>query len=159
MSPGQALPLRDIHLPPPPGWWPPAPGWWLLAALALVLLWLATRWLLRRWRLRRARRRLLAASRALALAHPPERDPLGWLAGASELLRRAVREHAPQALPLQGEAWLRFLDGDLPGAPFSAGPGRLLLDGPYRPALDAGAVAPLPALLRARLLQLPEPAR
>ena len=28
--------LRDIHLPPEPGFWPPAPGWWILA-LILVL--------------------------------------------------------------------------------------------------------------------------
>ena len=30
------LPLRDIHLPGPIGWWPPAVGWWLVAALVLA---------------------------------------------------------------------------------------------------------------------------
>jgi hypothetical protein len=36
--------LRDIHLPPPAGWWPLAPGWWILIGIALLLLtWLAWR--------------------------------------------------------------------------------------------------------------------
>jgi len=46
--------LKDIHLPPPVGWWPPAPGWWLLAALGLLVLYSA--W--RIWRKRRRRRAL-----------------------------------------------------------------------------------------------------
>lgn len=29
--------LRDIHVPPPVGWWPPAPGWWILAVVGAVL--------------------------------------------------------------------------------------------------------------------------
>ena len=41
----EELPLRDIHLPAPVGWWPPAPGWWLLAGLMLaVIIWLFWRW-------------------------------------------------------------------------------------------------------------------
>ncbi len=44
--------LRDVHAPPPVGWWPPAPGWWVLCALILVsLAYLAYRF----WRARRAR--------------------------------------------------------------------------------------------------------
>ena len=159
MSPGEALPLRDIHLPPEPPWWPPAPGWWLLAALLLILLLVAGRWLAARWRLRRARRRLLAACAELERRHPPREQPLAWLAGASELLRRAVRQHAPEALPLQGEAWVRFLDGGRADAPYSTGAGRLLLDGPYLRQLEADAIDGLPALLRERLDTLPEARR
>jgi hypothetical protein len=159
MNPAGALPLRDIHLPPEPSWWPPAPGWWLLAVVLLVLLALAARWMLRRWQLWRARQRLLLECAALTRLHPPDSDPVGWIAGASELLRRATRQHAPEALTLQGEDWLRFLDHDLPGAPFSQGPGRLLLEGPYQRTLDPDAVAALPRLLRERLLELPEARR
>lgn len=48
--------LKDLHLPPPPGFWPIAPGWWLLAILCCVLIGLAIRALLI-WRRRNAYRR------------------------------------------------------------------------------------------------------
>src|SRR5690606_35110615 len=49
------LPLRDIHLPPPVGWWPPAPGWWILAGVLLLAIGAAL--VLRRAHRRRALRR------------------------------------------------------------------------------------------------------
>ena len=43
----EPLPLRDIHLPEPVGWWPPAIGWWLLPVCVLGLIVLLI-WLIRR---------------------------------------------------------------------------------------------------------------
>ncbi len=57
------------------------------------------------------------------------------LGAASELLRRAARRRAPQAALLQGEDWLRFLDGQA-RRDFSEGDGRLLLDGGFRRQVD-----------------------
>ncbi|RLB67278.1 MAG: DUF4381 domain-containing protein, partial [Deltaproteobacteria bacterium] len=40
MNPTQQSPLaalKDIHLPPAPGWWPPAPGWWFVTFVVLTL--------------------------------------------------------------------------------------------------------------------------
>lgn len=143
--------LRDIHLPAAPPWWPPAPGWWILAMLALaVLAWLAWR-LRRRARLARRRRLLERAWRELVERHPAEREPAALVAGLSELLRRSARMHAPHALGLQGEAWLAFLDGDDARRPFRDGPGRLLLDGPYRPAVPAADAQALAQLVAERL--------
>jgi hypothetical protein len=144
--------LRDIHLPPPPPWWPPAPGWWLLAALLLVAVLVLAVNLRRRRRVARERARLRAAITQVRAGHgaAPAR-----LAAASELLRRACRVHAPHALALQGEAWLRFLDEGIDGAPFSTGPGRLLLDGPWRRDVDAAAVDAVLDLVEARLLLMP----
>lgn len=156
MSAGGALSLRDIHLPAEPGWWPPAPGWWLLAAVVAGLAWLILRWLRRRVQRRRRRRLLTAAMDALLADCPAESRPLQLLAGLSELLRRACRSYAPGALGLAAEEWLEFLDGDDPLQPFSRGPGRLLLDGPYRPTVDAGQVLALLPLVRARLQRLAE---
>ncbi len=132
--------LRDIHPPPPPPWWPPAPGWWALAGLAAAAL-AALLW----WRRRRVRPAPLAAALK-------ELEALDSLEGAelaaalSLLLRRLVAAlDGSDAAALAGEAWLRHLDAALEGAPFSRGPGRVLLEAPYRrdPQFDAGALRAL----------------
>ncbi|GHA84673.1 DUF4381 family protein [Cognatilysobacter bugurensis] len=140
------LALRDIHMPAAPPWWPPAPGWWLLAACiaAAVAVVLALRW---------RRRRRLAASAArfdAALAHAT--TPTQTVAAMSDLLRRAARLKDPTADRLQGEDWLARLDDGDAARPFSAGPGQLLLDGAFRPDVDAHAVDALRPLARARFV-------
>lgn len=146
------LQLRDIHLPPEPSWWPPAPGWWLLAILIGLVIWRLTRYGLRRWRERQRRRALQAQFDAvLGLT-----DAVAQLAAVSELLRRAARQADPAAAALVGSAWLEFLDRstDATAAPFSRGPGRLLLDGPYRAHPDVGSVRALIAPARQCFLKL-----
>jgi len=149
----QALPLRDIHLPPPPGWWPPAPGWWLLAGLlaALPLL------LLLLWRrFRRLRYRRQALSRLATLEQEQELAPSALVAELSALLRRAALCAFPaeNCASLSGEAWLGFLDRPLKGQPFSGGAGRCLATGPYQRAveIDRGALL---GLCRRYLRRLP----
>ena len=131
------LELRDIHLPPEPSWWPPAPGWWLLALLVLLAIVFAARWALRRWRARRRRQALQAEFEQVLR----QIDPHARLAALSALLRRAARTRDPAAASLTGEAWLAFLDQSAPGdAPFTRGPGHLLVDGLYRRDLNPAAV-------------------
>ncbi len=140
------LVLRDIHEPVAPPWWPPAPGWWLVVAvlagvLAVVV---AVRW-------RRARRRRRIArwfDETVAAAD----TPAGRIAAISELLRRAARRIDPAAAALDGEDWLRFLDGGLPQPVFARGEGALLRDGAFRPEVDADAVEALRVVARARFL-------
>ncbi|KAF1686461.1 hypothetical protein B1992_07880 [Pseudoxanthomonas broegbernensis] len=145
------LPLRDVHLPPPPSWWPPAPGWWWLGgAVLLALLVVAC---IRLWRRARRRRWRRWFDAQCAAGSPPQR-----IAAMSALLRRAARRRRPGAELLQGEDWLRFLDGD-EGAAFSAGAGRLLLEGGFRPRLEPAAVEAAGELARARFLELMEARR
>ena len=75
------------------------------------------------------------------------------VAAVSELLRRAARRRDPAAAALQGEPWLRFLDGGK-RQDFSAGPGRVLLDGGYRRELDHAQLQALLPLARRRFLEL-----
>ena len=138
-----ALPLHDIHLPPPPGWWPPAPGWWLLAALLVVAAFVLVRIARRRLRTRRWHARVHGELERIAASHAAQPDPVRVATEISQLLRRASLTIAPNAAALHGEAWLDFLDAQFPPAeaqraPFRGGrAGRALLDLPYRRTDDA----------------------
>ena len=142
MDPDQ-LPLRDLHLPEPIGWWPLAPGWWIvIAALLFALGWL----LLRAWRRyqfhapRRYAIRELASVEAEYLEH---RNPVALGQQLSELLRRAMLAYAPrhEVAGLTGDAWLEWLDKDLPVPYFHTEGGKSLLQLPYRnPHGDFGDV-------------------
>lgn len=107
-----ALPLRDIHLPPPPAWWPPAPGWWLLgAALVLLPLLVTLGWQWRRRsRLRRAALQELAALRGRT-------DSTQLASDAALLLRRIslALDPARHHVALTGDAWLARLRAIAPG--------------------------------------------
>lgn len=142
----QELVLRDVHVPAAPSLWPPAPGWWLVASAVLALVMVL--WLLR-WRHARriaARQRLFDdACRGLPAS--------AQVAAMSELLRRAARQVDVHADKLQGDAWLRFLDGKK-GQGFSAGAGRLLLEGGYRRDVAAGELAAATDMARMRFLEL-----
>lgn len=129
----QQLPLRDIHLPEPVGWWPPAIGWWLLLILVPLLV-LGVMWLVRR--LRRASPVKLARRELDALRADASLDPAEKVRRLSILLRRTALSVYPrdEVAGLAGEAWLRWLDEPLGEPRFSQGAGRLLADAPYRPA-------------------------
>lgn len=152
MSP-ETLPLRDIHLPPSVGWWPPAPGWWLLALLLGLVAVAAA--ILRRRRRARSRPGPAGCARAelASLVADWERDgdARRLAADLSVLLRRLLLTEAPAAgtAGATGERWLARLDARA-GAPlFTAGPGRVLIDAPYRPVADFDVPGLLAACKRA----------
>lgn len=132
--------LRDIHLPPDPAWWPPAPGWWIV--LLVVVLFGA--WALRRWRSRQGRRRwrrgVFAELDRLAADDASAPDPVRLAGGISLLLRRASLLIDRRAAALSGEAWLAFLDRH-GGGGFADGPGRVLLDAPFRRSAEIDSMA------------------
>ena len=131
--------LKDIHLPPPVGWWPPAPGWWLLAVLLLVLVWLVSMTLRRRRRRRALHDEARAELEAIRAGYGEQQDPRVLVEALSRLLRRVAISRFPreEVAGLTGEAWLEFLDRSFHGKGFAEGPGRILVEAPYRP--DAGS--------------------
>ncbi len=150
--------LRDIHQPPAPPFWPPAPGWWLLAGAVLLVLGIVMGL---RWKRARRRREIAAIfDNALDEAATPTAE----VAAISQLLRRAARRIDPEADRLQGDAWLAFLDrpagntrrsrkASATDGGFGGAPGRLLLEGAFRPEVDPADVAALRSLARARFQQ------
>lgn len=124
--------LRPLHMPPPVSWWPPAPGWWLLALLVPALV-VGLVWLYRRGAPRRA---ALARLRGIEKAGL---GPVETVAAIGVLLKAYAlgRFPAAEVAALSGSAWLRFLDEHGGGGRFCDGPGRVLLDGPYRREVEA----------------------
>ena len=141
------LALRDIHVPPPPSWWPPAPGWWLLATVLLALAAFAAWWAWRRVRRRAALRRTFEEAVAAA------GTPAAQVAAMSALLRRAAQTRDPRAATLEGDDWLRYLDGGRGPALFAGDAGRLLLEGGFRTDIDAAATQALRPRARQRFLE------
>jgi hypothetical protein len=148
----EQLPLRDIHLPEPVSWWPPAIGWWLLALLVPVLI-TGLVWLIRRRR--RVTPIMLALRELDFLQGDAGLSPDAKLRRLSILLRQTALTLYPRqsVAGLTGEDWLRWLDETLGEPRFSQGPGRLLVEAPYRPAPAANLDALL-ALCRDWLLVL-----
>lgn len=129
-----ALPLRDLHLPDPVGWWPLAPGWWGVIAILVLVLGYVFRRVYRRWQINAPRRyamRELARYEADYLVH---RDPVALGKQLSELLRRGMLAYAPreEMAGLTGNEWLAWLDRGMPLPYFHTEGGRSLLDLPYR---------------------------
>lgn len=145
MSPATGPELRDIHLPPPPGWWPPAPGWWIVAALVLlaaiyisIKVYIATR--------RRHVRRTILGELDRCIADSRD-DSSALAASLSLFLRRVALRSTPAAAAYSGERWVSYLDRQVGTDDFSRGIGRVLLDAPFRPQPTYDTAA-LTALVR-----------
>ena len=152
----QALPLRGLHLPEPVGWWPLAPGWWVLIAILVVVSGVLVRAWLRRRARSAARRKALRQLEESRSAYAYHGNPVVLGTEVSELLRRTMLAYAPRSevAGLTGDAWLAWLDRDLDQPRFREGPGRSLLELPYRnpetPAADVDVDGML-AAVRERL--------
>lgn len=144
----QILELRDVHLPPAPGWWPPAPGWWLAGALLLTLLIATGIRLRKRIRQRRRKRKILSQLSDLGASYVPEQAS-EFLSGVSVLLRRVAVDRFPRqdVASLSGEAWLQFLDSTGGEGRFQGEVGHVLGEGPYQARAQAD---PDPVLSLAR---------
>lgn len=128
----ESLPLKDIHLPDPIGWWPPAMGWWLSLLIVGVVSFLAI------YGYKRLTRKT-AVKVAQKLLTEIRRQPVDagrTLSELSALLRRTAVTSGKreQIAGLTEQAWLNYLDRSLPDSPFSQGVGRFLADSHYRPS-------------------------
>lgn len=127
------LPLRDIHLPEPSGWWPPAPGWWLLL-LSVFVIAVLVRWSVRKYRQRAILRSALSELKEIQNSYKIEPNSQRLLGELSELVRRVMISHfhREDVSSLVAEAWLERLDMALESHEFTQGVGEVLARGPYQ---------------------------
>jgi hypothetical protein len=155
------LPLRDLHLPEAIGWWPLAPGWWLLIGIAAAALgYVAWRWY-RAWMFNAPRRFALRELARYEAEYVEHRNPVTLGKQLSELLRRSMLAYAPREAVggLTGEAWLAWLDDNMPVPYFHTEGGKSLLSLPYRNPDDDFSDIDVGALLAAVRMRLTEPLR
>ena len=139
MNPANQNPLaalKDIHLPPTPGWWPPAPGWWFVTLMLLAVISFG----FYKWRERQQRRRpiklalLELAQLDLKTENPAQHRLV--LQELSALIRRFCIVFFPQhpVAGLCGQEWLDFLKKE--ASDKSPGKGRQFTDQELRPLLE-----------------------
>jgi hypothetical protein len=156
MQPDLLQQLRDIHVPPPPGWWPPAPGWWILGIVLLGILGLLGRFGWRAWHRRLPIRRARALhARLVARCEAGELEATAYAHAANELLKRLYVHGLGIAAARRAadRDWLVLLDRALGEPAFSDGPGRILGADRFtpHPAVDAAALARLVERLLRRI--------
>ncbi|MBT8086618.1 MAG: DUF4381 domain-containing protein [Gammaproteobacteria bacterium] len=155
------LPLRDLHLPEPVGWWPLAPGWWVLLLIAVAALGYFAWRAYRQWRHNAPRRHALKELAHYEAEYLEHRNPVMLGKRLSELLRRAVLAYAPreEVAGLTGDAWLEWLDRDMPLPYFHTEGGRRLIELPYRDPDGDFSDVDVDALLSAVRMRLRAPVR
>ena len=155
------LPLRDLHLPDPIGWWPLAPGWWfvlfVVATVVGYLIWQAYK----RWQDGAARRFALRELARYETEYVEHRNPVTLARQLSELVRRGMLAYAPrdEVAGLTGEAWLQWLDRGMPLPYFHTEGGKSLLQLPYRDPTGDFSNVDVDALLSAVRMRLSVPLR
>ena len=148
-----ALPLRDIHLPEPIGWWPLAPGWWSLLVMLALLIGILV-YVIKR------RRRITPIKLALAELAELEADgnmtAVQKVQALSILMKRvalSVRSREEVA-GLSGQDWLNLLDQLFDSDQYTQGAGRYLAESPYRRHVSSAEVAGLCQCIRGNLSKL-----
>ena len=104
----QQLPLADIHLPQAPNFWPLAWGWWVLFAVVILAI-VAIVTLIKHKKNTNAAKK--EALQKLSLITEEQGLP-----ALNTLLKQAALSYYSRTIvaPLTGEAWLAFLDNQLP---------------------------------------------
>ncbi len=136
--------LQPPALPVEPGHWPPAVAWWVLLSLLILLCgtWLA--WRVYRYRYQFFHQASLSLD-AINQAYRQHNDANLLLLQLAGWLRQvALATYSdPKIKTIHGEAWLAFLEQDLPAADFSQGPGKVFGESLYQAGIQFDSQAVL----------------
>ena len=132
----EPLPLRDIHLPVPVGFWPLAEGWWVVIGILGLLLLTGAYVLYRHSQPTALKQALVALDEILdnrSLAVESQNQSISLL-----LKQLAVTLYGrEQVAPLMGPAWVTWVEGKIGTHPLSSQMKRFLALGAYSRTVDA----------------------
>jgi hypothetical protein len=139
MSPINDLPIHDIHVPEPIGFFPPAIGWWLIFLIVPIVSYLFIAFAQKLKQKKAIKEAKLYLGR---LEKDSSIVPIDKIREISMLLRRVAlsypRKNVTNVAELTGRAWLDYLDSSFKSAPFKNGVGRCLVDLPYQKSMPHG---------------------
>ena len=146
----ETLPLRDIHLPDPIGWWPLAPGWWGVLVLLILLIGILVYVIRRRRRITPIKLALAELARIEADANMPAVQKVQAL---SILMKRFVLSlrSREEVAGLAGQDWMKLMDQLFNTDQYTQGAGRYLAESPYRRELPTAQLLELCKLCRESL--------
>ena len=125
------LPLRDLHLPEPIGWWPPAMGWWLVLGL-LIALGIGAFLLIQRHRRATPLKRAFEALKELESRTDIKAEER--LQSISAIIKRFAMSIAPreEVAGLSGDAFFEWIKARINDQSFSSSRLELLRTSPYQ---------------------------
>ena len=125
------LPLRDLHLPEPIGWWPPAMGWWLVLGL-LIALGIGAFLLIQRHRRATPLKRAFEALKELESRTDIKAEER--LQSISAIIKRFAMSIAPreEVAGLSGDAFFEWIKARINDQSFSSFRLELLRTSPYQ---------------------------
>ena len=125
------LPLRDLHLPEPIGWWPPAMGWWLVLGL-LILIGIGAFLLIQRHRRATPLKRAFEALTELESRTDIKAEER--LQSISAIIKRFAMSIAPreEVAGLSGDAFFEWIKARINDQSFSSFRLELLRTSPYQ---------------------------
>jgi len=125
------LPLRDLHLPEPIGWWPPAMGWWLVLGF-LIVMGIGAFLLIQRHRRATPLKRAFEALRELESRTDMKAEER--LQSISAIIKRFAMSIAPreEVAGLSGDAFFEWIKARINDQSFSSSRLEGLTTSPYR---------------------------
>ena len=125
------LPLRDLHLPEPIGWWPPAMGWWLVLGF-LIVMGIGAFLLIQRHRRATPLKRAFEALRELESRTDMKAEER--LQSISAIIKRFAMSIAPreEVAGLSGDAFFEWIKARINDQSFSSFRLELLRTSPYQ---------------------------
>lgn len=150
------LPFREMHLPDSISWWPLAAGWWLTFGI-FILVSLSLYMIFKKYSKITLKKQASKTLDQIASSFGETANASKCLSELSMFLRRVVISQEmmeSKVASITGEEWLSLLDKRLDEPQFSQGIGRILLHGPYQPAVKIEEVVQLIELCRKWVITL-----